>query len=133
MHVIGHHNVMPNAPAIDHRRFFPDLAQDFVALRVGEQLFSLARASGQENDRAITERRNMRQMSMLSGWVVQLFYPERPEGRPAPESVVKLFLLFLAELFEVRIAAQWIEHWIEPEQRGSERRSGECAKVGCRE
>ena len=38
-------------------------------------------------------------------------------------------LLFLAELLESRVAAQWIEHWIEPEQRGSERRSGECAKV----
>jgi hypothetical protein len=34
---------------------------------------------------------------------------------------VSSWLLFLAEFFEARIAAQWIEHRIEPEQRGSER------------
>ena len=73
MHVIGHQNVMADAPTIDHRRFFPDLAQDFVALRVGEQLFSLVRASRDENNRVITEGRNMRQMSMLSGCVVHCF------------------------------------------------------------
>ncbi len=42
-------------------------------------------------------------------------------------------LLFLTEFLETRIAAQWIEHGIEPEQCGSERRSGECAKVRCGE
>jgi hypothetical protein len=31
------------------------------------------RASGQENNRVITEGRNMREMSMLSGWVVHWF------------------------------------------------------------
>ena len=39
-------------------------------------------------------------------------------------------LLSFAEFLEARTAAQGIEHWIEPEQCGSERRSGECAKVG---
>jgi hypothetical protein len=73
MYVIGHQNVMVDPPAIDHRRFFTDLAQDFVALRVGEQLLSLVRASRHENNRVIMEGRNMRQMSMLSGWVVHCF------------------------------------------------------------
>ena len=73
MHVIGHHNVMANPPAIGHRGFFPVLAQDFVALRVGEQLFSLVRAGCHENNWVITAGRNMRQMSMLSGWVVHWF------------------------------------------------------------
>ena len=45
MHVIGHQNVMADPPAIDHLRFFPDFTQDFVALRIGEQLFSAVRAS----------------------------------------------------------------------------------------
>ena len=70
MHVIGHQNVMADAPAIGRCRFFPDLAQDFVALRVGEQPFSLVRASRHENNRVVTERRNMRQMSMLPGRLV---------------------------------------------------------------
>jgi hypothetical protein len=35
-------------------------------------------------------------------------------------SVVKLFLLFLAEFLETRIGAKRVEHGIEPEQRRSE-------------
>ncbi len=49
-------------------------------------------------------------------------------GKPYPlvsalfgQSVVKLFLLFLAEFLEARIIPKRIEHWIEPEQRRSER------------
>jgi hypothetical protein len=33
---------------------------------------------------------------------------------------VKLFLLFVAEFLKTRIISERIEHWIEPEQRGSE-------------
>ena len=47
--MIGHHNVMADPPAIDHLRFFPDFTQDFVALRIGEQLFSAVRASRHKN------------------------------------------------------------------------------------
>src|SRR4030095_9515371 len=35
------------------------------------------------------------------------------------------------EFFKTRVVAQRIEHWIEAEQLGSERRSGERAKVRC--
>lgn len=73
MHVIGHQNVMANPPPIDHLRFFPDFAQDFVALHIGEQPFSVVRASRHENNRVITEGWNVSQMSMLSGSVVHCF------------------------------------------------------------
>jgi hypothetical protein len=39
---------MADAPAIDHRRFFLDLAQDFVFLRISEQHFSCVSASREE-------------------------------------------------------------------------------------
>ena len=37
------------------------------------------------------------------------------------------------EFLEARIVPQRIEHWIEPEQRGSERRARHCATVRDRE
>jgi hypothetical protein len=55
--------------------------------------------------------------------------PFSPEIGVHLVSIRGWMLLFFAELFETRIAAQRIEHGIEPEQRGCKGRSGECAKV----
>jgi len=49
------------------------------------------------------------------------FTPSSGRINPSVRSVVKLFLVFLAESFEARIVPELIEHRIEPEQRWSER------------
>jgi hypothetical protein len=67
--------------------------------------------------------------------------PQRPNALPFCIRVIRAIrgefyfgagsrLLFLAEFLEARIVPQRIEHWIEPEQRRSERRAHtHCATV----
>jgi hypothetical protein len=53
---------------------------------------------------------------------------------PRPPKAGELFPLFLAEFLEARIISERIEHWIESEQRGSERCTHtQCTPVGDRE
>jgi len=60
--------------------------------------------------------------------------PRRPDRASlVQESGAYSVLLFLAEFLEARIGPQRIEHWIEPEQRRSERARRERAGVRDRE
>ena len=67
--------------------------------------------------------------------------PQRPDALPFCIRVIRAIrgefyfgddsrLLFLAEFLKTRIISERIEHWIEPEQRRSERRAHtHCATV----